>query len=435
MKAWTMVAAHLAFGWLTAVSTGADEQATPTGAAPQRQTATAPDDACGCPAERDTLTDNWLGLGRPLDEAGLAVALGLTQICQHNLHGGLSTHRRSGRYAGSYDLEIDADLEALAKLPGGRLYLLARGSWSDGVDPPSVGSLFGANADAAADRAIDVWQLFYEQAVLPGKLWVRLGKIDLTGGFECRGCPASFDGSQFANDETGQFLNGALVNNPTIPFPDPGRAAIVHLEAVEGWYVSAAAADADADVRETGLRTGLHGRDEFFSIFETGLTPRLASPRGPLQGAYRVGLWYSGATRERFDGGSKRDDVGCYASCGQCLWKENRQEDDEQGLGAFARYGLAHADANEVKGFWSAGVQYQGLLPSRDDDVVGLGVAQGRLSRQAGLTERHETALELYYKIAVTHWLEIAPEIQYVINPGGAGGDAVVAGVRVQIAF
>ena len=43
----------------------------------------------------------------------------------------------------------------------------------------------------------------------------RFGKLDITGGFECRGCPVAFDGSAFANDPSGQFLNGALANNPT----------------------------------------------------------------------------------------------------------------------------------------------------------------------------------------------------------------------------
>lgn len=72
---------------------------------------------------------------------------------------------------------------------------------------------------------MDITELWYEHALLDDTLRVRLGKMDITGGFECRGCPVSFDGSLYANDETGQFLNSALVNNPTIPFPDKGLGA------------------------------------------------------------------------------------------------------------------------------------------------------------------------------------------------------------------
>jgi carbohydrate-selective porin OprB len=242
--------------------------------------------------ERETLTNDWFGLGRKLSEQGLTVSLGLTQVYQQNLRGALSTHRHAGRYSGRYDLEVEADLETLLGWSGGHVYGLARGGWSDGLDDSSIGSLFGVNAVAVGDRPIDIWQLYFEQALWNYKFFVRVGKIDLTGGFECRGCPGSFDGSSFANDEATQFFNGGLVNNSTIPFPDPGLGVMLHLEPVEWWYISAAVADADADVRETGFNTTFHGPDNFFSIFETGVLPRLPSRKGPLQGAYRVGLWY-----------------------------------------------------------------------------------------------------------------------------------------------
>ena len=120
----------------------------------------------------------------------------------------------------------------------------------------------------------------------------------------------AFDGNSFANDETAQFLNGALVNNPTIPFPDNGLGAVVYLEPVAWWYVSAGVADAQADARETGLNTAFHGPDHFFAVFETGVTPRVPSPNGPLQGAVRVGLWYDPQPKDRFSGGTKVNGSG-----------------------------------------------------------------------------------------------------------------------------
>lgn len=366
------------------------------------------------------------------------MSLGLTQVYQQNLTGGLSTHRRAGRYSGRYDLEVDADLEALFGWSGGRVYGLARGGWSDGIDEPSIGSLFGVNSLAVGDRPIDLWQLCYEHSVLDNKAFLRVGQIDLTGGFECRDYPGSFDGSSFANDEATQFLNGSLVNNPTVPFPDPGLGFIAHVEPVEWWYISVAVADADADVRETGFNTTFHGPSNFFSIFETGVLPRLPSSRGPLQGAYRVGMWYDPQPKDRFDGsGSKRDDLGFYLSFDQMVLKENDNGEDSQGLGLFARCGFTDSDVNEIRCFWSAGAQYQGLIPSRDDDVVGFGVAQGRLSPNAGFTASHETAMELYYNAQISRWLSLSPSVQYILNPGGdsAVGDSVVVGVRLGIAF
>ena len=388
--------------------------------------------------ERETLTDDWFGLGSELSDQGLTVSLGVTQVYQHNLQGGLSTHRRAGRYSGRYDLEVDANLATLVGWTGARVFALGRGGWSDGLDESSVGSLFGVNAVAVGDRPIDVWQLYFEQVMLNNQFFVRAGKIDLTGGFECRACPGSFDGNSFANDEAGQFLNGALVNNPTIPFPDPGLGLVVHAEPVEWWYVSAAVGDAEADFREAGFNTTFHGPSDFFGIIETGFFPLVDMPTGEMQGAYRIGLWYDPQPKDRFNGSNaKRDDVGFYVSMDQMLLRESDDAEDSQGLGLFGRYGYADSDVNEIRCFWSVGAQYQGLIPGRDDDVIGFGVAQGQLSPAAGFTTSQETAMELYYNAMITPWLSVAPSAQVIFSPGGDKDvdDAVVVGCRVQISL
>ena len=391
-----------------------------------------------CMNQRDTLTDNWFSVGEALGARGVTVGLSLTQGYQINLDGGLSTHRHAGRYTGSYDLEIELDLETLGGLPGAVLFAHAEGSWSDGLDDSSIGSLFGVNGDAGGDRSIDVTEVYYEQALLAEALRIRIGKLDLGGGFECRGCPVAFDGNAYANDETAQFLNGALVNNPTIPMPDVGLGVVVYYQPVEQVYVSAGVADARADGRETGFRTAMHGADDFFSILEAGVTPQISSNNGPLQGAYRVGVWYDPQPKDRHDGsGARRDDVGFYVSLEQAVLRESAEEEDSQGLGVFARYGCADSDVNEVKTFWSVGAQYQGLIPSRDEDVAGVGVAQGRLVESAGFTRPHETVMEVYYNAAITPWLSVSPSLQYVVNSGGDRDvdDATVVGIRAQMAF
>jgi porin len=389
--------------------------------------------------DRETLTDGWLGAGRALAERGVSLSLGVTHVYQLNLSGGLATHKRAGRHAGSYDLELDIDTDKLFGLRGGRIYALAEGSWSDGLDAGSIGSVggFEVNADAAGCRPIDLTQLWYEQSLPGAGLRFRVGKLDLTGGFECHGCPVAFDGNSFANDEAEQFLNAALVNNPTIPFPDCGLGVVVYLEPAEGVYLSAGVADAQADARETGFNTAFHDEDYFLGIFEFGFAPRLPGPRGPLQGAYRFGLWWDRQDKPTHAGGTRRHDLGFYLSFDQVLYRENDVADDDQGLGAFARYGFAHHEANDVRNFWSAGLQYRGLLPGRDADVIGFGVASGRLVRAAGFDRHTTTVGEIYYNVEIAPWLHVSPSLQYVCNPGGtaAANHALVVGVRVQAAL
>jgi len=176
---------------------------------------------------------------------------------------------------------------------------------------------------------------------------------------------------------------------------------------------------------------------------ETGIVPQFDSANGPLQGAYRAGLWYDPQPKANTDyanaGKSYRDDVGFYLSCDQMLAKENADAEDSQGLGVFFRYGYANSERNDIADFWSVGFQYQGLLEGHDDDVLGAGFAQGVFSDKASTTysDDYENALELYCSIRVTPWLNISPSVQYIGNPGGdkTVSDAVVLGVRAQMTF
>jgi porin len=403
-----------------------------------------------CPAQetdsiwqRESLTNGLFGLNDRLKEDGLEANFSVTQIYQQNTRGGISTHRRTGRFAGSYDFEINADCEKLFGVKGGRLYMLVEGKWSKtgGINDPAVGSFFNVNGDGAPRRAIDITELWYEQGFADGEILLRAGKLDLTGGFEHHNCPVSFDCSSYANDETTQFLNGALINNPTIPFPDNGLGIALHYNPDGLWYASAGVADADADVRETGFRTTFHGESNFLYIAETGLTPVFNS----LAGAYRAGIWYDPrpkANTEHDECGackSYRDDIGFYITCEQTLMKENDDAEDSQGLGVFLRYGNADGRRNDITDFWSAGFQYQGLFEGRDDDVLGLGFAHGTFSDEASttFTEDYESAYEIYYSAQIAPWLIISPDCQYVVNPGGdeSISDAIVIGARVQIYF
>jgi porin len=385
--------------------------------------------------ERESLSDGWFGLGAPLAERGFVVALSVTQVFQANARGGLRTRPGPDQWPGSYDLEIEANLEKALRLPGGRVYALAEGSWRNGLNDTFVGALQSVNADAAGSQLIALTELWCEQALFERHLIFRIGKLNLPGGFECRGCPVAFDKNSFANSETAQFLNAALVNNPTIPFPQKGLGAAVHVEPLEWLYVSAGVADANADARENGFNTTFSGPADFFSIYEAGVVPHLAGPHGPLPGAYRVGLWYDPRRKARFSGGEKVDDLGVYASFDQMLWRENADEKDQQGIGAFGRIGWADEDVNEMRLFWSAGAQWRGMVPGRDADVLALGLGQGWLSREAGFSAPHETVVETYYSCEVAPWLHLSPSVQVIVNPGGSAavGTALVVGLRAQV--
>ena len=383
--------------------------------------------------EQETLTNGFWRLNDQLADRGIELGFGITSIYQANVKGGISTHARRGRHSGSYDLEMSADLQRLLGFESGSLFLHLEGGWPDteGIDEPSIGSYFGVNADAIGNDAILVKQLFYEGPIFSDNLTLMIGKIDFTG---------VFDATAYADDECTQFLNATFVDDPTIPFPEYSLGIVLTYDLTDSWYIMGGIADAEADGRETGFNTTFNGDDYFLYIFETGVTPQLDSVKGPLQGAYRVGFWtdpqpkaHSGTSN------TYRNDVGFYLSFDQMLAKENSDPEDSQGLGTFFRYGYADGKRNDLTNLWSLGFQYQGLLEGRDDDVLGIGFAQGFFSNLASTTytDDYENALELYYNTQVTPCLSLSPSIQYIGNPGGdkTVSDAVVLGLRAQITF
>jgi porin len=379
-----------------------------------------------------------------LDNTGLfSYELGLTNIYQQNVHGGLSTHKRAGRYTGSYDVGLTTDLKRLFGIDDAIFYTHVEGFWprTEGIDAGSVGSFYGVNGDAMPRDAAVITEMWYQQNFADDTLAVRVGKMDITGGFECSGCPVSFDCMRYANDETQQFLNSALVNNPTIPFPYGTLGAVVHYTPIKDWYISAGAADATGDYRETGFNTAFESEDNLFYVAETGITPSIDFARGPLQGAYRVGAWYQPETLDEDEEVAYYDNAGTYLNLDQLLIKENDDKDDVQGLGTFFRLGYADPTKNAMSQFYSTGLSYQGLIDGRNDDVLAAGIGQGYFSNHFSedYADDSETVYEVFYNAHVSKWMTLTPSIQYVADPAETGDEAsrdtLIVGLRAQMVF
>ena len=87
------------------------------------------------------------------------------------------------------------------------------------------------------------------------------------------------------------------------------------------------------------------------------------------------------------------------------------------------------------------GLTYKGLIPTRDNDVLGLAVGYGHLSDSAQdnegrSTPGYEIVLETTYQIELATWLSLQPDVQYVIHPSGTNiPNALVLGARTTMSF
>lgn len=378
----------------------------------------------------------WESAKEPLSAKGLTLDIGYTHVWQGNARGGLDTHN-GHRHTGSYDVILQLDTEKAGLWEGGLFNVWLEGAVGQGISETKVGDLMGVNADAQTAGDFQVSTAWYEHKFVDEKILLRLGKQDPA---------ADFDTNRYANTEVTQFLNAALKNNPTIPWPEYSLGVQLGVIPNDWVYGQIGIFDAQGQGGRTGFDTAFHGASHFFLINEYGLTPTFTRGKKTYPGTYRVGYWYDPTPKELFVQPDpdrirvRSGDWGVYVSFDQRVWKENEDEEDEQGLGLFFRYGFAHGDVNTISNFYSCGLQYAGLLPSRDEDTFGLGLAYASLSKVLGRVEpgmERETAIEAYYNIHINRWMQLSPDVQIIVDPGGDENlrNAIVVGLRFSAYF
>jgi len=387
------------------------------------------------------LTGDWDGVRRDLEELGIRFKIDVMNQLLLNLHGGRET-RNGHDAAGSYELNLYLDFEKMDLIEGAELWIRSKGSWggdASDFDREKIGGLFKTNQDACTEEPIFVDKWHWRQRLFDDRFEFRIGRMEPVKDL--------FDTSKIIGHEDKYFMNRALVRNATIP-SKKGLGIFVNWNLTDAVYVSAAALDAHARDRRTNFSTAFHGEDEFRFFGEVGFKPWFSSPKGKLWGHYRVGTWYDPTRKERFvetpdDSRLERHESGDWGFfCGfdQMVWKENDQPRDKQGIAVAGRYGYADGEVNKIEHFWAAALQYQGLILTRDKDILALGLGQGILAdeyRRVRPNADRETVYELYYAIHAAPWLIVTPDFQYIVNTGGAKDDphTLVAGVRFKMSL
>ncbi len=156
---------------------------------------------------------------------------------------------------------------------------------------------------------------------------------------------------------------------------------------------------------------------------------------GGLNGKFTIGAWYHDGTFARFDGGAESGEFGPYVLVEQRLYRENpADKDDDQGLGAFLRFGHVADDVSVANNHVLLGVTYTGAFDGRDADVVGFAASWVDVTDDpfSGFDRSSELTFEAFYKIQIAPWCSLQPDLQYVVNPGGVSGvdDAWLATLR-----
>jgi porin len=112
-----------------------------------------------------------------------------------------------------------------------------------------------------------------------------------------------------------------------------------------------------------------------------------------------------------------------------------------QGIGVFADIGVSDGNPNPLKWHLVAGISGTGVL-DRPLDRWGVGYFKYVLSKDlkdglidVGLRRRDEWGLEAYYNLAVTPWLRVTGNVQWIRPTEPDKRNAIFAGLRTQVRF
>jgi hypothetical protein len=307
--------------------------------------------------------------------------------------------------------------------PAGELYLRVHAGEGDGGDRflEPAGALFAdlntLNDDHPENDRFRLLEAFYTHTFLDESYFLSVGKTE----------PLAFmDENAFANDEYRQFVGKAFVNNPVLDSEDEyGPLLALGASPFEGW--------AFTFIYQSSSRPLLDEEDQksvwdrvFSKTFLAGQATFSPAPGG-LEGNYRLYAWTQTYDHPRVEREGVEKGWGIGLSLDQMISEK---------VGVFARVGYQNREVYEVPWFWSVGANLSGIIPGRELDNLGIGIA-GLAANNRLENDGTELHLESYYRWVISSHMAITPSLQYVRNPlGNRDNDGVFAGMlRAEISF
>ena len=300
-----------------------------------------------------------------------------------------------------------------------------------------VGGFQAVSADEAQPGALRLYEAWLQQEILGGRGGVKAGLIDLNTTFDVQETAALF---LDASHGLGPDFGDTGLNGPS-DYPTPALATTVFYRPAEGWTAQLGVFD--------GVAGDPNHRGRFVAVeispADGALIVAQIERRFGDVARIEAGAWsYTGAfpsLDQLGPNGAPRmvhGNDGVYGLVeGRLLAKPGS---DDGGLSGWLRLGAANGDINRASNYLGAGLVYTGLIAGRDKDEAGIAIARAGFGAgaryAAALAGRpigeQETNLEATYRYAFADWLNIQPDLQYVVRPDGERRppNAVVAGLR-----
>jgi porin len=433
--------------------------------------------------ERSNLLGDMGGLRTALGNYGISIGLQKQAEVFANATGGI---KRGATGDGLAMLGIGLDTQKAFGWQGGTFNLSVLGIYGPNFSQGYLGTLQTASG-IVASPTVRLWELWYQQAFLGGKMDVKIGQQSIDQEFI-----TSQGSSLFLNTMMGwPMLPSAdlYAGGPAYPLSSLGvrlrgqpSSNVTILGGVFQDNPPGGPFDDDGQLRGStrygvnfNLRTGALLIAELqYAVNQPAASGSTATAgNSGLPGTYKVGVWFDTAKfpDQRFDDtglslanplstGNPRlheHNYSFYAVADQTVWQAGGK--DPRAIGVFVRPMFAPTDQNLIDFSINGGATFKAPLPGRDNDTFGVGFGVANVSPQASALERDvaffsgtyvptrgaETFIEVTYQSQVTPWLQVQPDFQYVWMPGGGVvdpvnpsrriGNAAVFAVRTTVVF
>lgn len=364
------------------------------------------------------------------DASPLVIETAYTGDLWRNVRGGL---RRDGTYLDNIDVIATLDAERACGLTGTTVLISGLYNNRPTLSDRIVGDIQTvSNIDT--DGASRLYEAWVERAFDAGA--VKLGLMDLNSEFD-----VNETGALFVNSSHGIGPDFSQVgeNGPSI-FPITGLGAMLRWDLSERMELRVAAFEGTVGDPDHPRRTTVDLESDEGALLVGELTVRPTAASRSILGVWR----HTGRSADHADPEilHRTESLGVYA-----LAEGTLLNTEAHALNAFIRVGFADSDIHQVARYQGVGLTWSGPMLAGSDREEQLGLAIGNITNggkfrrsQAALGttfERHETAIELTYRVQYLPWLALQPDVQYIINPGTdpALKNALVIGLRFELSW
>ncbi len=370
---------------------------------------------------RQTLTGNWNGGRTRLADAGLTFKGAYVGEFADAFSGG---NRQGNGYAQQLGIGVDADLGKIFGLEGGTLHFGFNQRQGRSVSSDFIGNKLAVQEVYGAGETLRVTEISYEQNFANKVVNTKIGFYSMGNDFGGTPMLCDFQNVGFCAHPQNLPNSSGWSDYPTAKWG--GR---IKITPVRSFYVEVGAYDVNPSyaLKENGMKVSTSGSTGALIPIEAGYTSALGAAKMP--GHYKIGAYYDTSEAASVTDTDEMESgrYGFYFLADQMVMSFDGGP--TRGLYGFAQVSYSDPTTATFQGTVVGALIAQGLFPARPNDYIDIGYVRAIINQRAldaaeaanaTLTDLSdgEGVLEFGYGFQATPWLQIHPNMQYVMDPG-----------------